>query len=96
MMQVTFTRDDGCCNKTMWRRGQVWPNEGCVMHKNCKSHSGLARLTSEIARILGIGDVMSAFNLLPRLLMNKRKNFINRHTTDRDANIRQFYGEILF
>jgi len=70
MIQVTFTRDDACCNKAMWRRGQVWPNEGCVMHKNGKSRSGRARLSSEIASGLGIGDVMPAVRLLSRLLMN--------------------------
>jgi hypothetical protein len=68
-MQVTFTRDDASCNKSVWRRGQVWPDEGCVMHQNGKSRSGRAKVTSEIACGLGIGDVMPGFCLLLRLLM---------------------------
>lgn len=67
-MQVTFTRDDACCNKSVWRTGQVWANEGCVMHKNGKSGSGRARMSSEIASGLGIGDVTPASHLLLRLL----------------------------
>jgi len=70
MIQVTFTMHDACCNKTVWRRGQVWSNEGCVMHQTGKSRSGRVRLSSEIASGLGIGDVMPAFHLLLRLLMN--------------------------